>query len=44
MKYLSRRDLSDFDFVSMGNGGFIPINVKPMVINWLIDIKSHDDE
>jgi hypothetical protein len=44
MKCLSERDLLDFDFVSMGSGGFVPMNVKPTTINWLINIKGHDGE
>jgi hypothetical protein len=44
MKCLSGWDLSDFDFVGMGHSGFVPVNVKPTVINRLISIKAHDDE
>ena len=32
---LSGRDLSNYDYVSVSNEGFVPINVKPMNINWL---------
>jgi hypothetical protein len=44
MKCLSERDLSDFDFVRMGNGGFVPVNVKLTAINRLINVKGHDGE
>jgi hypothetical protein len=30
MKCLIRRDLTEYDYVSMGKDGFIPISIKPM--------------
>jgi hypothetical protein len=30
-------DLSSFDFVSTRDGRFVPVNVKPMAINQLIN-------
>jgi hypothetical protein len=44
VKCLSRMDLSRFDFVSLGHGGFVPVNVKPMAINRLINMEWHNDE
>jgi hypothetical protein len=29
MRCLAGRDLSEYDYVSIGKGGFIPISVKP---------------
>jgi hypothetical protein len=31
MECLTRQDLMDNDFMSMGKDGFVPINVKPMI-------------
>jgi hypothetical protein len=44
MRCMFGRDLSNFNFVSMGSGGFVPVNVKPTAVNRLINIKGHDDE
>jgi hypothetical protein len=44
VKCLTGRDLSDYDFVSIGHNGFVPINVKPMVVNQLEDISVKNDE
>jgi hypothetical protein len=44
VKCLSGRDLSSFDFIGMEHGGFIPVNVKLMAINRLVNISSQDDE
>jgi hypothetical protein len=44
VKCLTRRDLSDYDYVSIGHNGFIPVNVKPMVVNRLEDISVKNDE
>jgi hypothetical protein len=30
MKCLSRQDFSEYDYISMGKDGFVPISVKPM--------------
>jgi hypothetical protein len=30
MKCLSGQDLSEYDYISMGKDGFVPISVKPM--------------
>jgi hypothetical protein len=34
---LSGRDLVEFDYMSVGRDGFVPVNVKPMVATWLED-------
>jgi hypothetical protein len=31
MKCLTGHDLVDYDYISMGKEGFIPISVKPMI-------------
>jgi hypothetical protein len=31
MKCLTDRDLTEYDYVSIGKDGFVPINVKPMM-------------
>jgi hypothetical protein len=35
VKYLTGRDLMDYDYISMGRDGFVPVNVKPMAVNQL---------
>jgi hypothetical protein len=44
VRCLSGHDLSSFDFISMGHGGFVPVNAKLMAINWLVSISSQDNE
>jgi hypothetical protein len=34
---LSGRDLTDFDYISVGRGGFVPVNVKLMIANRLVN-------
>jgi hypothetical protein len=31
------RDLTDFDYISVGRGGFVPVNVKSMIANRLVN-------
>jgi hypothetical protein len=38
LKCLTGRDLFDYDYISIGHDGFVPVNVKPMVVNPLEDI------
>jgi hypothetical protein len=40
---LNRRDLSDYDYVSVGKGGFVPINVKLTIINLLQNVRVNND-
>jgi hypothetical protein len=35
VKCLTGRDLTDYDYISMGRDGFVLVNVKPMVVNRL---------
>jgi hypothetical protein len=35
VKCLIGRDLMDYDYISMGRDGFVPLNVKPMAVNRL---------
>jgi hypothetical protein len=35
VKCLTGRDLMDYDYISMGRDGFVPVNVKPMAVNRL---------
>jgi hypothetical protein len=39
VKCLTERDLSEYDYVSVGQRGFIPVNVKPMALSRLEDMK-----
>jgi hypothetical protein len=43
VKCLNRRDLSDYDYVSVGKGGFVPINVKLTIINLLQNVRVNND-
>jgi hypothetical protein len=38
VKCLTGRDFSDYNYISIGRDGFIPVNVTPMVVNQLEDI------
>jgi hypothetical protein len=38
VRCLMGRDLSDYDYVSVSTSGFVPVSVKPMVVNQLKDI------
>jgi hypothetical protein len=40
MKCLMGRDLSDYDFISVGEDGFIPVSVKPIIMTRLEDLNS----
>jgi hypothetical protein len=35
VKCLTGRDLTDYDYISMGIDGFVLMNVKLMAVNWL---------
>jgi hypothetical protein len=35
VKCLTGRDLTDYDYISMGRDGLVLVNVKLMVVNWL---------
>jgi hypothetical protein len=35
VRCLSGRNLANFDYVSVGKEGFVPVNVKPMITTWL---------
>jgi hypothetical protein len=36
--FLSGRDLSEYDYISVGQHGFVPVNVKPTVVSRLEDL------
>jgi hypothetical protein len=38
VKCLTGRDLSDYDYISIGHDGFVLVNVNPIVVNRLEDI------
>jgi hypothetical protein len=38
MKCLIDRDLSSYDYISVGKDGFIPVNVKPMIVTRLENV------
>ena len=38
MQCLTGRDLSDYDYISIGKNGFVPINVKPADVSRLKDL------
>jgi hypothetical protein len=43
VEWLSRQDLSEYDFVSVGRQGFVPVNVKPTMVTRLENVSlSHD--
>jgi hypothetical protein len=37
VRCLSGRELTDFNYISVGRGGFVPVNVKPMIATWLVN-------
>jgi hypothetical protein len=39
VKCLTERDLSEYDYISVGQGGFVPMNVKSTTLSRLEDIK-----
>jgi hypothetical protein len=39
-----RRDLSEFDYINVGKSGFVPINVKPVVVNQMENVGVCNDE
>jgi hypothetical protein len=41
---LSGRDLSDYDYVSVGQHGFVPMNVKPTTVGRLENVGIANDE
>jgi hypothetical protein len=42
VKCLTGRDLLEFDYVSVGHDGFVPVSVKPMVVTQLETSGVHD--
>jgi hypothetical protein len=42
VKCLTGRDLSEFDYVSVGQDGFQPVSVKPMIMTQLETMGVHD--
>jgi hypothetical protein len=38
VKCLTGRDLSNYDYISIGHDGFVPANINPMIVNRLEDI------
>jgi hypothetical protein len=42
VKCLTGRDLSKFDYVSVGQDGFVPVSIKPMIVTWLETVSMHD--
>jgi hypothetical protein len=42
VKCLTGRDLSEFDYVSVGQDGFMPVSIKPMIVTWLETVSMHD--
>jgi hypothetical protein len=42
VKCLTGRDLSEFDYVSVGQDGFVPISVKPMTVTRLETVGVRD--
>jgi hypothetical protein len=38
VKCLMGRELSDYDYISIGHDGYVLVNVKPMIVNRLEDI------
>ena len=38
MQCLTGRDLSDYDYISIGRDGFVPVNVQPANVAWLNDL------
>jgi hypothetical protein len=44
MKCLIDRDLSSYDYISVGKDGFIPVNVKPMIVTRLENVSVCDSK
>jgi hypothetical protein len=42
IKCLTGWDLSEFDYVSVGQGGFVSVSVKPMIMTRLEPVSVHD--
>jgi hypothetical protein len=42
VKCLIGRDLSEFDYVSVGHNGFVPISIKLMIVTRLETVSVHD--
>ena len=38
MRCLTGRDLSDYDYISIGRDGFVPINAQPASVSRLNDL------
>jgi hypothetical protein len=44
MKCLIDRDLSSYDYISVGKDGFIPVNVKLMIVTRLENVSVCDSK
>jgi hypothetical protein len=44
VKCLTGRDLSNYDYASVGKDGFIPVNVKSMIVTRLKNASVTNDE
>jgi hypothetical protein len=42
VKFFTGRDLSEFDYVSVGRDGFVSVSVKPMIVTRLETVGVHD--
>jgi hypothetical protein len=42
VKFFTGRDLSEFDYVSVGQDGFVSVSVKPMIVTRLETVGVHD--
>jgi hypothetical protein len=40
VKCLPGRDLSEYDYINVGQRGFIPVNMKPTALSRLEDMKG----
>jgi hypothetical protein len=44
IRCLTGRDLSEFDYISVGHGGFVLVSVRPMIMTHLEHVNAHDDK
>jgi hypothetical protein len=44
IRCLTGRDLSEFDYISIGHGSFVPVSVRPMIMTHLEHVNAHDDK
>jgi hypothetical protein len=40
---ITGNDLSEFDYFSVGKSGFVPVNVKPVVVNRLDNMSVRNE-